>query len=199
MILQEIADLMDIGVKSMGKEYKDIRICELGDQRMKWNQYKTGKRYYTELKKVIEHISIDINGKNGALPLDLNVLRTEWKSYFDICSNYGMTEHIQNQYMAFYNLHSLCKIGGVTVHANPIIGGWKTHCPYHYEKDFFEALAKVCGYEVILSELRLVNGRYPNMPEIDRTLVCAVLKKTKEEFISKDVFDSINKIDGWKG
>ena len=199
MILESLVDLVDIGIKSLNKSFEEIRMCELGDQRMKWNKYRTGKRYFLEFKKVIEHVSIDINGKNGALPLNMNESRTEWRNYFDIISDFGTSEHVTNQYMMFYNTHNFCKIGGVMAHVNPIVGGWKGHSPYRYHQDFYFELAKINGYEVILSELRLVEGRFNNMKDIDRTIVCAVLKKKQDNFASKEEFLKISsKIDGFK-
>ena len=43
MILQELADLIDIALNGIDKKISEIKMCELGDQRMKWNEYLTGK------------------------------------------------------------------------------------------------------------------------------------------------------------
>ena len=47
------------------------RMLEMGNQEIKDNSIveKTGKEFFT--KQGIEHVSVDLNGLDGALPLDL--------------------------------------------------------------------------------------------------------------------------------
>jgi hypothetical protein len=190
MILQEIENLMSIGCAKMNKAYSDVRICELGNQRMKWNSYGTGKKYLLA-KGVIEHVSVDLNGKDGAMRLNLSAPIDQWKNYFDMVTNYGTTEHVSNQYQVFKNIHNFTKIGGIMIHTVPIIGGWERHCDIHYDSSFFIQLALNCNYEVVLSEIRLVSGRNARQPEIDRSLVCSVLlKKIDSDFILEEKFNS---------
>lgn len=188
MILQEVENLMEIGCSSMNKKYSDIKVCELGNQRMKWNNFKTGKKYLLS-KGVIEHISIDLNGKDGALRLNLAEPRDEWKNYFDMVTNYGTTEHVGNQYRVFKNIHNFVKPGGVMIHTVPIVGGWSRHCNIHYEPWFFKDLALNSRYIVIASEIRIVAGKR-NQSEIDRSLVCSVLLKKEDSiFVSEENFN----------
>ena len=93
MILKEIVHLMDVALEAMNKNYKEILVCELGNQRMKWNRHRTGKVYLTD-KGVLEHVSIDMNGQNGALKLNLGAPIDKWRNYFDMVTNYGTTEHV---------------------------------------------------------------------------------------------------------
>lgn len=195
MILKELVGLMDIGCKVLRTYYEGLTICELGDQRMKWHPDKTGKKYLLNLG-VKEHISLDWNKKNGALKRDLSKPVDEWQSYFDMVTNFGTTEHINNgQYDVFKNIHNFVKVGGVMVHALPLVGHWKRHCKYHYEEDFPETLSTINGYECVLSEIRVIKGRAgQNQP-----MVCAVLKKTSDkEFASEEEFKNMNKIAGLK-
>jgi len=189
MILQKVADLMDIACDAINKKYNEIRVCELGDQRMKWHPLLTGKKYLMEEKGVIEHISIDTNARNGAIPLDLASPIDKWNGYFDFVTNYGTTEHVYNQFEVFRNIHNFTRVGGAMIHTVPIIGGWAKHCNIHYGPRFFVDLAGLLNYNVAYAENRIVDGRWRNQPEIDKTLVCAVLiKKEDNIFVSMENF-----------
>lgn len=190
MILKEIVDLMDVACKAMGLTYADVRVCELGDQIInRWHPLTTGKAYLIN-KGVQEHISIDWNGQNGALKKDLSRPIDEWKNYFDMVTNYGTSEHVSDQYQVFRNIHNFCKVGGAMVHSVPIIGGWKTHCDFHYNTEFFDLLSKETGYKCVINETRVMSFRgCLRLSSIDKTNVCAILLKEKNmDFISECVF-----------
>lgn len=186
MILKELVGLMDVGYDS----FEDLCVCELGDQRMKWHPAKTGKKYLLE-KGVAEHVSLDWNGKNGALKRDLSKPVDEWQSYFDMVTNFGTTEHVENgQFEVFENIHNFTKNGGVMIHAVPLVGHWKGHCNYHYKEDFMDALALYNNYECILSEVRQITGRRGRT----QPMVCGVLRKNDNPFMSKEDFTLMDKI-----
>jgi len=196
MILEEIVDLMEIGCKATNQNFDGMKVMELGNQRMKWTPEGTGKRYLLA-KGVKEHISIDLNGKNGALRIDLSKSITQWVKYFDMVTNYGTAEHVENGiYECFQNIHDMTKPDGIMVHAGPPVGGCPWHSPYHYETWFFEKLAEASGYEHVISELRVTGGRSLKQKPIDRSLVCSVLIKRSDTFITKDQFIGINGISG---
>lgn len=199
MILQEIVDLMDIACKNISMGYKGMRICELGDQRMKWTKEGTGKNYLLA-RGVAEHISIDLNGRNGALRIDLSKPIDKWQGYFDMVTNYGTAEHVKDGiYEAFLNIHNFTKTGGAMVHAGPPTGGCPWHSPYHYDSDFFEKLAKANQYRHVMSELRVTAGRRGVSKDLDRSLVCSVMIKDNNlPFISKEQFVSLKGIEGLK-
>ena len=199
MILQEIVDLMDIACKNIGMDYKGMKMCELGDQRMKWTPYKTGKNFLLA-KGVAEHISIDLNGKRGALKIDLSKSIDKWQGYFDMITNFGTAEHVQDGiYEAFLNIHNFCRVGGAMVHAGPPSGGCPWHSPYHYDSDFFEKLAKATRYKYVMGEVRVTAGRRGVTKDLDRSLVCCVLIKEFDlPFISKEQFLGLKGIEGLK-
>jgi hypothetical protein len=191
MILQKLVDMIDMGRIAIGKDYKEMRICELGDQRMKWHPLQTGKRYLIEEKGVAEHISIDINAKNGAIPLDLTKPIDKWNNYFDMVTNFGTTEHVDNQFEVFRNIHNFTKVGGVMIHTVPIVGGWTRHCNIHYEAWAFKEIAKSMNYKVVYADNRLVDGRWKDQKEIDKTLVCAILLKSDDgAFMEENQFNT---------
>lgn len=200
MILKEIVDLIEKAVIASNKKYQDINVLELGNQIMKWHPKRTGKEYLLFLG-VKQHFSIDLNGRDGALKIDLSKPITQWqKGYFDLITNYGTAEHVQDGiYQCYKNIHDLTKQGGAMINAGPIAGGCPNHSPYHYEPWFFEKLAEKNGYKIIVSESRVCQGRSRNQPEKDRTLVCSVLVKEHDtDFITNEEFLSINGIEGLK-
>ena len=160
-------------------------MLELGNQIIRNTEYikeKTGKEYYTN--RGVFHISIDLNGQNGALMLDLSkpLRKREWINYFDIITNSGTTEHVEPrkaQYDVFKNIHECMKVGGISIHLIPDIlelemkGKWKSHCKNYYSKEFFLFLAKYNNYEII--ELKIING-----------LVCSTLRKTIDSSFMDD-------------
>ena len=200
MILQNIADLMDIACKAANTDYKGLKICELGNQLMKWHPLGTGKNYLIS-KGAIEHISIDMNGKNGALVIDLSKKIDKWNGYFDMVTNYGTAEHVENGiYECYENIHNFTKSGGMMVHAGPITGGCPWHSPYHYDPDFFTKLCSINNYDCIMTEVRVMPvGRKKNVPDKDKSLLCAVIiKKDNSPFCSKESFLNMNAIEGLK-
>lgn len=201
MILEEIVDFLDIALNATGRTYDGIRVCELGNQLMKWNEFGTGKAYLLS-KGVGEHISIDWNGKNGALKLDLSKPITQWAEYFDLVTDFGTCEHVEGGiYQAYKNVHGWTKTGGAMIHVGPLSGQCPWHSPYHYELWFFHDLAARCGYGHVTSQIRIgAEGRRSRQRKqgpLGRALLCSVfVKKPDSLFISESDFNSIAGIEG---
>jgi len=198
MILKELFDLLDVAKKSINAEYKGMKICELGNQLMKWSKYLTGKKYFID-QGVAEHISIDINGKDGAIRIDLSKPVDKWHNYFDMVTNFGTAEHVSNGiYEAFMNIHNFTRPGGVMINVGPIRGGCPWHSPYHYDADFFNKLSKIAKYRYVLGQTRMTAGRRGfSRTELDKSFVCAVMvKEIDSPFVSKEDFLSLKGIEG---
>ena len=192
MILKHTDCLMDYGCEALGKTYKEIRVCELGDQKMiKGNPIRTCKALLMN-RGVIEHVSIDWNGKHGALKMDLAEPITKWKNYFDMVTNYGTTEHVLGgQYEAFQNIHNFTKVGGAMIHCIPMVGYFKRHCRYHYYPDFATVLAEENGYDCYFNDKINVHRTR------DEFLLSAVLvKKNNDDFMTQADFNNMGKIKG---
>ena len=139
------------------------RMLELGNQRISRRAgagARTGHAYYTALGA--EHMSLDFNGKDGAVPLDLSqpIDKPEWHAHFDVITNAGTTEHVEPfnaQFVCFRNLHAWLRPGGVFVHIVPAVeeldagGRWTNHCNNYYSAAFFEMLARENDYELVES------------------------------------------------
>ena len=182
------------------KNVDGLWMCELGNQRIKKStfeyfkdkgmpQFKTGKEYFTHIG--FNHTSIDINGKDGALPIDLATPISDKNliGCFDVITNSGTSEHVLNQFECFKNIHNLCKKGGLVIHIVPgpnyrniVIetGEIIPHGHYNYPFEFFYYLANICKYTVL--DERMV-----------RNLVAVAMIKTRDnDFVSKEQFNQLH-------
>ncbi len=184
----EVHEFENEVVESQAIKWEEARICELGNQKIKFRTPRIPAKKYYEKLGVKEHISIDLNGKNGAIPLDLDyTIPDELVDRFDIVTNYGTLEHVNNQYQAFENMHSMCKIGGVMLHSLPPIDNWKGHGRYYYTENFIEQLAASCGYEIV-NDIKRVRRKGEEGKEL---LQVAFIKKTPE-FIDEETFHRLD-------
>ena len=157
----------------------DKRMLELGNQRIRGSvdsPCKTGKEFFTEAG--CEHVSIDMNGKDGALKQDLSksLRHFSLKNSFDIITNSGTSGYVVNQKACFENIDLCCKEGGLMIHIVPEIGSnWAGK---QYDEEFFIRLAKEYLYEIVKNET--MAGQYG-------LLRCVVLKKKIHE---EDTLDS---------
>lgn len=135
---------------------------ELGN---KANANGTYKAYFESLG--IHHISIDLNGQDGALALDLTQpLQLE---PFDMVTNFGTTEHVEDQKPVFENIHLMATKR--MAHVVPMVGNWKGHGQWYVKRDFFEELAAQNGYTIISLDIR-----HPPR-SVNRALVCCLLDR----------------------
>jgi len=150
--------------------YAGVVMCELGNQIMKYKGDEglftyvkdklqrpavpmTGKEFFSELG--FKHTSIDINGKDGAMKLDLRepIPKELWEA-FQVVTNFGTTEHIDKQTPVFSNIYELLVKGGVVMHIVPAKDGkLKNHGQYQYVTDFFNFQKERYGYTYIMPPL----------------------------------------------
>jgi len=129
--------------------YADVglKIIELGDQLMdigEATQFMRSDELYNEFN--IQ--SIDIHGKNRALPIDLS---KESKERFeaDLLTDFGTVEHVSGLYNALLNCHNWSKPGGTMIHANPKTGTFPGHGVSFFTQDFWKKLAEAMDYQVL--------------------------------------------------
>ena len=149
------------------------RMCELGDQKLHKDiaLKEDGSRVW--FKDWIEargchHYSIDIHGKNGSHPLDLSTIIQDdfWLRNFDIITNFGTSEHIENQTWCWVNIHRFGSVGSIYIHIVPEFGKYPlSHCKYFYDNDFFDKLTEVNGYTMVLNT---------SLPEIGHVGACYI-------------------------
>lgn len=174
-IVRKSAEYEKLVLKRCGLKYAGLRWCELGDQVMLYRKNKPAKKRYEKLG--VEHVSLDLNGRHGALPVDLCKPVTGL-GVFDVVTNYGTAEHVDNQYEVFKNIHNLCKVGGIIIHFMPAVGYWEGHSRYHYSLDFAANLAVQCQYRVIMLQF---------VSEEKSVAVC--YRRSNRQFISKTAFE----------
>lgn len=161
--------------------------CKMGELGNYWfGQWKSGKEYFTSVG--MEHVSYDWNGRDGALQVDLGSSQSTTLDTHDIVTNFGTSEHVSGQYWCFRNVHEMCKVGGVMIHAVPFKNCWPDHCDFRYSPSFFKKLSDACGYEIILN---IVDG---SIGGPSKRIACALLyKKDDSPFIPlhhKETFEA---------
>jgi len=120
-------------------------MLELGNKK---NRGFTYKQYFED--RGYKHVSVDINGKDGALPYDL----TEPMDIgtFDMVSNIGTTEHVgvswEGQEQCWKNILNAMHVGSVLVSTTPYPGHWKWHGTWYPFDTFFLTLATENGMRV---------------------------------------------------
>lgn len=118
-----------------------LRMFELGNQHL--NLAVRGSKVLKDWARSmgIDHVSVDWNGKDGALARDVCSDLSDLGE-FDIVTNFGSSEHVYDQEKCFRQFHERCKTNGLMVHAVPLCGHWPKHSPFHHTQAFFAALAK---------------------------------------------------------
>ena len=91
--------------------------------------------------------SIDFNGTNSAMQLDLN-LPHDLGEQFDSIFNLGTAEHVFNVYQSFKSMHEWLKVGGRIYHCLPMHGEID-HGFYNFHPTFYWDLAYANKYKII--------------------------------------------------
>jgi SAM-dependent methyltransferase len=141
--------------------------------------FKTAKQLFCHLG--MSDTSLDWNGKDGALSVDLGKPLKNL-GLFDFIINGGTAEHVYDQYECWKNIHNLCKEGGLVVSVGPLADNWLKHSPWRYSLEFFDCLCFKNNYDLL--ERKVVN--FKNQCGLDCHYIS--FRKNKGAFISKDVF-----------
>ncbi len=153
-------------------------MLELGNKR---NATGTFKDYFAGIG--IEHTSVDLNGKDGALPLDLQQPLNLGR--FDMVTNFGTTEHVAEQEPAWRNVIEAA--AAVIVSTTPLPGDWKKHGRWYPTEAFYRELARLNGFTV--------QRLYVDGPIGKRLIFARLLRWTEMEFTMPDaslIFDNGN-------
>lgn len=147
-------------VRTVGGErgFNGLRMLELGDQKLHPDIQLTASGERVWAKDLFEemgyhHYMIDWHGKNGAYPINLSfpIKDPFWFEKFDVVTNFGTIEHVENQYVCWQNVHNFARPGGLFVHFLPM--KWpKEHCNYLYSTKFVAKLIEANNYTGILIE-----------------------------------------------
>lgn len=176
---------------------RGCRMMELGNQCLMlskeasfWATGTPAKQFFAA--EGVTHVSVDINGKDGAVAVDLaqRINRTDWHCAFDVVTDFGTSEHVGKDLVSLWlcreNMHSWCRPGGLLVYVNPMVGSWANHGHHYFTVEHYVKLAEACRYRILeVSEQPLFN-------DVARTEIHAVmLKQTGEEFIQQWQFNAL--------
>lgn len=139
----------------------------------------------------------DYNGDKTILTWDLNtkICPSKHKGQYDLCTNFGTTEHLFNQTNAFRLIHDLVKKDGIILHILPMKD--MNHGLFNYNPVLFESLAKYNNYKIL--SLYMTSNHEPasfvpytgSIPD-DKTYLHCTFKKTEDaEFVNpSQIFSS---------
>lgn len=169
--------------------FEGCSILELGNQIMNLENVQdiSAKKYYSGLG--YDHTSVDQNGKDGAVTVDLSK-PIEWLGAFDLITDMGTTEHVSDAYECLANVLHHCKDGTVIIHKNPKTGNFPIHGFHFFTLEFWKAYTQLCKLEI---EELYEHAIYHNTK--DGYECVAVLKFTKNSIVpTKEQFSQIKNL-----
>lgn len=154
------------------EDLRGKRICEMGNQRICdyaapviGTTHKLARHWMLD-EGVEEYVSIDTNGQDGALEIDLGKpVPFALRGRFDIVTNIGTSEHVvgppphtrnsilKAQTECFKNAFRLCRDGGLMINHVPPVHSWREHSCVHYKFGLANALSRSFRSVVMLNEL----------------------------------------------
>ncbi len=116
-----------------------------------------------------EYSAIDIFDADGTILFDLNRQEptAEMRSRYDLVTNFGTTEHIINQYLAFKTMHEMAKVGGIIYNELPL-AGFHMHGYFSYNPLLFIQLAEANRYEIVMQAYGKNDRDFVPAPEFMR-------------------------------
>lgn len=138
-------------------------MLELGNKRNERGAYKVDF-----VSAGFRHVSVDLNGKDGALRKDLQKPLNLGR--FDMVTNFGTTEHVGQQEPAWRNIVEAA--GSVVVSTTPAPGSWPRHGKWYPTEEFYVALARLNGFAI--------ERLYRDGVAGDKQLVCARLVRVAD-------------------
>ncbi len=138
------------------------RVCRAFDSQVAGTSpllvFAIAKLIYRMLFDANEIVSIDCNGTNSALRLDLNQ-PVHLGRQFETVFNHGTAEHVFSIANVFKIMHDHCAVGGLMIHESPFTG-WIDHGFYCLQPTLFWDLAAVNEYEVVEMALEQIEPFY---------------------------------------
>ena len=195
MIIPEISDVFLNAIKITGLPYNELEVYELGNGIVKnccgVVGKETSKNWFLK-QGVKKHTSFDINGRDGAVRVDLGTPLRDYNYGCDLLVNLGTSEHVVNIYECFKNMHNWLRDEGVATNWGPVQKHAYKHSPWGYRLHFPYELCKRQGYELIDCDIRVpVKGRNPE--PMDNSLIYWTYKKTHmNEFMPIEEFSAID-------
>ena len=127
----------------------------IGDSMLELGNKRKGNMIYKHVfeRAGFRHVSVDINGKDGALKVDLR--KPLNLGTFDMVTNFGTSEHvsensIEGQVVCWQNILEAMHVGSVLVSITPREGAprWLRHGRWYPQEPFFTKMAEINGLEI---------------------------------------------------
>lgn len=175
----------------LGKSYSGLKVLEMGAIEHKTPEPRMPARDWYLERGASKVVSIDLNASNGAIPHDLDTpIPDELRERFDLVTNYGTGEHVNDQYSFFKNCHDACKSGGIMVHQLLHEGFEPGHGRYYYTQESAFRLARLCAYGLVYLQ------NYAAAKEGRKgVIIVAFLKRRASQFPSPRKFRSLKILD----
>jgi hypothetical protein len=161
-----------------------LKIVELGAQYImgeEWGSY--GPPYFKDTFTDLDLTSFDITGENNSLIVNLsNPLPEIYKGQFDIVTNFGTTEHVQEQFICWQNIFDMVKVGGLVINEIPKKGNWPGHCKYYFDEKTFESL--YLDFEIVDMQDRMWEGNGNNIYCVLKKNHSGSFRTSQSDFIS---------------
>lgn len=125
--LDGVRRMLELGNKkntTVNRSYKDFFVLDCG----------------------IDHTSVDWNGQDGALTMDLR--KPLNLGEFDMVTNIGTSEHVSEQEPVWRNMVDATKLGGLLCCVTPTPGFWCWHGQHYPKHEFYRNLAANNGFEI---------------------------------------------------
>ena len=136
-----------------GKSYRGLRVLQMGAIEHKTPEPRMPAKEWYLQERAKEVVSIDLNAQDDSIPHDLDTpIPADLESRFDLVTNYGTGEHVNNQYMFFKNMHDTCREGGIMIHQLNHEGFIPDHGRYYYSTKTVFRIAKLCAYSILCLE-----------------------------------------------
>lgn len=145
--------LLEIGEANW---YGDVDPAEFGIT-PQGTLFDVAKQFYAATFVPEKVVSVDANGSENALRLDLNE-PIDLGEQFDVAINHGTAEHVFNIAQVLRTMHDHCQPGGLMIHDAPFTG-WIDHGFYCLHPTLFFDLAHVNCYEVTLAAIHDIASR----------------------------------------
>lgn len=132
-------------------EWELIRKVPKGERMLELGAKQFGKYKAWFTAKGWDHVCVDLNGEGGALPLDLQ--KPLELGEFDCVTNFGTSEHVDEQEPCWRNIIEAVKPGGYLISTTPLDGDWPEHGRWYPSKDWYAELCMLNGFKVEFLEV----------------------------------------------
>ena len=139
----------------------------------------------------IQHTSIDTNGLDGALNLDLRekllLKDLGLKSKVDCVSNIGTTEHVVPQGEVWANILRWLKVGGYFISVTPMPEQWWWHGDLYPTAAWYESFCELNKLEIETLHVDLERPRENNYLRARKTAEVYTVKLPDDDLMYKNV------------